>query len=320
MIVYIKHNLHRRRKLQLITTIEKEGNKLYAYKKATDKESDNFLKSLFSKYDYLTRKSFPLTVIKPVQSKKGIRFDYLDYKSFDTMLFEAVQQRDGELIKKIFVDYKKLLDKIPVEKTFVKNNESEHLFGKQKNNKKVECLTIGCLDVILENIFIDGGKYYLLDYEWTFEFPIPKKYIIFRTILNSYFKYWAYNISKIVSTNTILKEFNITKEEKDVFLDMEWNFQHWATGKVVNLEKYKSYNHSILYDDYHIKTIFDEVTEKRDLEEIIADRDDRINKLESKTSELSKSLSQANEEIATMKHSKFWKARNFYIRITRVFK
>lgn len=119
MIVYIKHNLHRRRKLQLITTIEKEGNKLYAYKKATDKESDNFLKSLFSKYDYLTRKSFPLTVIKPVQSKKGIRFDYLDYKSFDTMLFEAVQQRDGELIKKIFVDYKKLLDKIPDRKSVV---------------------------------------------------------------------------------------------------------------------------------------------------------------------------------------------------------
>jgi hypothetical protein len=46
----------------------------------------------------------------------------------------------------------------------------------------VDCLSRGLLDLSPRNILVDGDRWVVIDNEWSFEFPVPRAFLLFRAI------------------------------------------------------------------------------------------------------------------------------------------
>lgn len=88
------------------------------------------------------------------------------------------------------------------------------------------------IDLVPANILIEKDRVSVIDYEWTFRFPIPCKYILYRMI-----HYYLESDGK----RRILKELDfygkagITDEEMKIFAEMEQNFQKYMEGDHIPL-------------------------------------------------------------------------------------
>ncbi|MHC4644448.1 MAG: class I SAM-dependent methyltransferase [Planctomycetota bacterium] len=53
----------------------------------------------------------------------------------------------------------------------------------EKNGMKIDCFTRGLVDLTPRNIHVDGSRWIVVDNEWSFDFPIPVIFLLFRAIL-----------------------------------------------------------------------------------------------------------------------------------------
>lgn len=85
------------------------------------------------------------------------------------------------------------------------------------------------IDLIFENI-IDASEWTVIDYEWTFAFDIPLKFVLYRAI---------YYLFKDNSLGTEFSEWygllDISEAEIEIFAQMEQNFQKFVSGGNVPL-------------------------------------------------------------------------------------
>ena len=82
--------------------------------------------------------------------------------------------------------------------------------------------------MIFSNIFVESGKaaadsaWTVIDYEWTFPFPVPKKYLIYRAV---YYAYYQIFKAEGKSLADWLKSAGLTEEETECFARMEVHFR-----------------------------------------------------------------------------------------------
>lgn len=83
-------------------------------------------------------------------------------------------------------------------------------------------------DLIFANIIVDGDKWTLIDYEWTFGKPIDTGELAFRAI-------YCYLLEdekrNKLDVDSILKQLGITQEDAENYREQEQNFQRFVTGK-----------------------------------------------------------------------------------------
>ena len=83
-------------------------------------------------------------------------------------------------------------------------------------------------DLIFSNILVDGDKWTLIDYEWTFDKQIDTKELAFRAI-------YCYLLEdekrNKLNLDSILNELGITDEDAEEFREQERGFQRFVTGK-----------------------------------------------------------------------------------------
>ncbi|PIZ00656.1 hypothetical protein COY62_01445 [bacterium (Candidatus Howlettbacteria) CG_4_10_14_0_8_um_filter_40_9] len=314
MIIYAKFNQARKKEFQLLTTIEKKNGKLFACKKANSKESEKFLLTLVDKYELLSKASLPFEAEKPILVDQAVSFSYLNGESLDSLLFEAVLGKNKEKIKKIFSSYQEMISKIKTENV-VLGAEFEKIFG-QVNKEKKNCIKPGMLDLLLENIFESKDGLRLIDYEWLFSFPLPSKYICFRTIVNAYYKYSSYNIALLLPLKEVYKIFGISTKEEKEFQGYEHSFLVYVHKKdgVVDLETYIE-SYKTLGINTRVDFITEAEMEKTRAEKMILLKDQAIaelNDVKTKNEQEIAKLTAANSVIYS---SKLWKLRSLVIKI-----
>lgn len=295
MIIYSKYNSSRRKDFQLVTKIEKEDGIIFSSKIAENEKAKPFLKSLFRKYQFLKDNGFSLHLVEPKKiDDEKIIFEYKNGKLLSSLLFKLVQDSDRDNFIQLLRTYFELIKKNKIKNEKL-NPEFIKIFG---NNSDLEfdCVQIGCLDFNFDNIILEKSEkeFYIIDYEWTFEFPIPYKYIIFRALVSFYKNYFFYNFNKnFIPLVELYDIFEITKKERDIFINFEYNFQIYVENvQNKELEKYiKSY-------------------EKIESGFVIPDY----------LADIQLSIQKKDHEIKVIKSSKFWKMREHYLKILGQFR
>ncbi len=346
MIIYSKHNLNRKKEFQLLTTIERENSFLFSAKTSLRKESDIFLNSFFSKYENLLSANFSIIPVKPQRiNDTKIKFEYKEDIFLEGLLLKSVIKGDREKFLKLSDNYLSFIKKNKIIEQPL-SEEFKKIFGNY-TKEKILCLHVGCIDLNLDNIIYDRKKneYALIDYEWTFNFPIPYDYIIYRSFFYFYFKNRAYNPNRIISFDELLKFLGVQK--KDYFGDFEYNFQKYVQGNNFTQSKdlYKKYIASIEKNNfskinqgiYDVSLLIEQ--DKQKLKEALFQRENIINKLNreirQKEEEIKKKvdsckyeiaealvplyekIKEKEKEIVLMRSSKFWILRNRYIKLQR---
>jgi hypothetical protein len=111
-----------------------------------------------------------------------LKYDYLPYQSL-LQIIEMQFQENKPLIADSMV--KTYVDKIKeIESVYVVPKEFYRMVGLREvdGDTKLMCISRGLLDLTPRNIMINGECWIVIDSEWSFDFPIPVAFILFRAI------------------------------------------------------------------------------------------------------------------------------------------
>lgn len=110
---------------------------------------------------------------------------------------------------------------------FTVTPEFQKVFGEVDFTEPQYCRAVSDIDMIFSNAIENGDGYELIDYEWTFDFPIPVKYPVYRCIY-----YYLEGSSKrdALRQEDLYSRFGISGQECVQFARMEQGFQQYILG------------------------------------------------------------------------------------------
>lgn len=109
------------------------------------------------------------------------------------------------------------------------------VFGNVKLPENLMAVPVGDIDMIMSNILIGEDKQWtVIDYEWSFHFPIPVNFIIYRAI-----HYYANTtaVRRKLDAVMLYEKAGITLEEVQAYEIMEENFQKYVLDGHVPMRK-----------------------------------------------------------------------------------
>ena len=83
------------------------------------------------------------------------------------------------------------------------------------------------IDLVPANILLQDSEVSVIDYEWTFRFPIPCNFILYRMI-----HYYLESDGKraVLRDLDFYKKAGISEKELEIYAEMERNFQKYMEG------------------------------------------------------------------------------------------
>jgi len=122
--------------------------------------------------------------------------------------------------------------------TYLEQGDLEGFYKEfQKYVKRIgygEGSNVTDFDIIFGNILVDGDRWTLIDYEWTYEKDIPTKTLAYRTIHNYLLEDEK---RKCLNMTRLMQELGISLEEADDVQKQEQEFQKTVDGEVMSMAR-----------------------------------------------------------------------------------
>lgn len=228
-LIYVKFSEDRAPEFCIKTQIMAEGEKRTIYKSGIDRAITEHLRRMPDRYQWLTERYCNVNVwVNEVrESLEGMEFPFVHGESLQTHLDHYLAQKDYQRVQELICEYtEKLLLEKAYTGDFSPNEEESRIFG-DIVLEDVKLAQVSNIDMIFSNILIDEKGWHLIDYEWTYNFPVPQKFILYRALL-----YWKHtsNVLEDYALEDVLSWGHITQEEAKIFSDMEIAFQKYVAG------------------------------------------------------------------------------------------
>ena len=238
--LYSKHSNERDIKYCIRTDLEEDGNgNRVIVKYPLTPESVEHLENMSRFYERLSL-LFSGTKLHPNRCKrindgegglKKLEFEYLDGPTLDDELKTCISEGRTDDGLMVIRNYCETLRSIGGTKKFQMTDSFKKIFGDVQLPESEVSMTITDLDLIFSNFVINGG-WNVIDYEWTYDFPIPLNFVIYRAVF--------YFIKGIPAQSfegiDLYTETGISSEECQVFGKMEESFQKHIAGDRVSLD------------------------------------------------------------------------------------
>ena len=237
--VFCKYSNDRDRKFQIKTLIKKDtsGDK-YVVKCATNPDATEHIDRILENYNKM-QESFKNSIFKAnkcAKTDEGIKLEYVEGDTLEDYLDSLYSEGNYiELVEKI-KEFKDLLYSLESNTDFKYTDDFEKVFGKNGIFSNSKSLAVSNIDLIFGNIIL-GESWTIIDYEWSFDFPVPIEFILCRAIY--YYVHGNSKRDKLIEFN-IFEMLGITESMKKAFEEMERNFQEYVAGDSVTLSKLKS--------------------------------------------------------------------------------
>jgi hypothetical protein len=216
--IFAKYNSERLPKYQIVTKIvlDDDGQK-YAIKEALCDEAKEHIEDIYNNYELL-KNSHNLNLVKPTKIENGVMFEMAKGISLENILLEAAAQNDKERFSKYIDKFLYLIDGMVTKRNtiFEPSEEFITIFGQWESNEPQDIIEPANIDLIFGNIFVDeNDKFTLIDYEWVFDFEIPKSYIAWRS-LAIFSAYHSIDLSKYIDSFDYIQNDRFLKHD-DMF-------------------------------------------------------------------------------------------------------
>lgn len=242
--IFAKCSVERKDAYKIITRIFEENGEKKVEKTAVTSRAKahvNRMAELSEWNPYLTEK-VRLVSCEAVEDGR-LRFPYIEGKRMDKVIDEAVKQKQWEMVWTQVRLLKDIILNVKGKERFQVTEKFRAVFGQipqqelsEGAGQEVSAEPLAMLngyeaakgvsmDMVAANIIL-ADKIYILDYEWAFDFAVPLKYILFRSI----FLNGTLNILPDEQRKTLLELVEISEEEWNLFLQMEISWQKFVTG------------------------------------------------------------------------------------------
>lgn len=227
-VIFAKYNSERLPIYQVVTKIVQDQNgRKYAIKEPLCNDARKHIKNIVNNY-YLLKNKYNINLIKP--SEEGDRaihrviFDLANGVSLEKLMLQAIEEGNDLLFQNYVEQYESFMDGFVYKRNiqFTPSENFKKVFGDWKINDPQDVIEISNIDLIFGNIFVNNGNFQVIDYEWVFDFEIPKSFIIWR----AFYIFLSFHDIKI-------EKYNLERFFKyhDEFLKLEENFSSYVHGE-----------------------------------------------------------------------------------------
>lgn len=231
---YVKFSNERDAAFALRTDICHEKNQKYVRKLPADERAAahvNNIENIYRELMTLYGKE-GLELNHCTSDGDGVRLEFIQGMTLEEYLDKLLEEgRVKELEEKFFV-YLKKIKNIHNTENFHKTPEFIKVFGDVELQEGLRCSGMSNIDLVPANILIGQSRESVIDYEWTFRFPVPAGFILYRVI-----HYYLESDGK----RRMLKDLDfygkagITEKEQQIYAQMERNFQTYMQGSHIPL-------------------------------------------------------------------------------------
>ena len=230
-MLYTKYSSHRAPQFSIQTRIAKgiDGNNML-YKLAEYPKGQAHIAHMAEAAGRLARlwSEKGLLQVNRCHLQQGrIAFEYLEGVTLEEQLDSFLEQgRIEEACEKLRDAVKRIKDSAKTQ-LFVMTPEFCQVFGEAELSTE-QAVSVADIDLIFSNLLqTKDGCFHVLDYEWTFFFPVPVAFILYRAL--HYYLEGASLRAKIKEQFDFYQEFGITKEQRQIYQKMEQRFQAYIS-------------------------------------------------------------------------------------------
>ena len=242
-ILYAKYNRTRDLKFQISTRIVQDMNKRWVEKSALTPEAREHIESYKRKYIQNSQIYKNILPLKGEIKGDKIVFSFINGYSAKTLLdqkkgdIDALCQEIQNILNDVFAynDANKC--------DYVQTDDFLKVFG-VSIDFPCEAVKQSDIDIIFDNIIYNADQWYSIDYEWTFDFPIPVEFIKYRVLYRYYYNEYAY-FERKMSELDFLKRFGLDQYKCELYAKCELAFQYYVYGKncqYVYIDRYKKHS------------------------------------------------------------------------------
>ena len=236
-VLYTKYSSGRAPEFALRTCITKAGAEIAFSKVAESQQGQALIQSIVKKMEKLQEiwKQKGLFQVNKCWLEDGnVCFEYLEGITLEEKLDKFVE--DGELqtaVQWIKKAAGRIKDAASVQE-FSMTPEFQQVFGDVAFPWQEQAAEAADIDLIFSNLLLAGdGAWHVLDYEWTFSFPVPVGYLVYRAL--HYYLEAAPKRKKLKEELNLYESLGITEEKKKVYQKMEQGFQAYIAGGYVSV-------------------------------------------------------------------------------------
>ena len=168
---------------QTHTVIAEENGTKVVRKYALSKEALPFLKIILERerknVDYLKGH---FEVLCGALKDNRIEYEYLPYQSLAAKIAGYLRRGNYRSANELFQDYVNRLHSLPKVQTVPEEFFTNIVKGDNYSKSEIDCLSRGLLDLTPDNILVNGTRWIVLDNEWSFDFPAPTVFVLFRAV------------------------------------------------------------------------------------------------------------------------------------------
>ncbi|SHH33969.1 hypothetical protein [Tepidibacter thalassicus] len=242
-IVYVKYTRERIPQFQIKTIMYRENGKYFVKKEALYEEGKAHIRNIYDNYIKLTQNYKNVYISKAELKNDEIIFDYEYGNTIDKILLNLILKKDKRGFLEKLNWYKNFVENLEGKNyiNFKFTNEFLNIFRGCDKLRGLKCLRISNVDLSFDNLIVDGENLVkIIDYEWVFDFPIPIDFLVYRSVINFYFRHIKYT-EKFVDIDFIFDSLGITGEYIKIYELMLNRFHSYVFVKD-NVDNYVFYS------------------------------------------------------------------------------
>lgn len=213
-ILYAKCSNDRAPQFRIMTQIVESGGKKIVRKSATDDAAkahvsamvlhEKAMAKMFSGSKFVANKIISA-------DDNSIDFEYVEGQSYDGCLDERLKENDFDGLRRGVRDFFGEIDKIATAE-FKQTEQSSAVFGADVFEEGEKSIPVGNIDLIFQNVVVCGSDWNVIDYEWTFDFAVPARFLKWRALFNYLSPEWRRALG---AQDALCSEFSFGDKEKE---------------------------------------------------------------------------------------------------------
>ena len=230
-ILFVKYSNERDKRFAIRTElrVDEHGEKRI-YKFPFEEAGSKHVQNIYKYYNQLSDRysDSGISINKCVSIEDGIEFEYIEGMTLQEKFDELIENKEYSQIERLIDEVVRRIS-VGAYNDFVMTDEFIEVFGEYPElleQKGMKSANITDIDMILSN-YIVNENWTLIDYEWTFDFPVPNNFVIYRMLF--YLIHQSFYCEQL-ELSKLLARYNISSEEIDIYMIMERHFQSYIKG------------------------------------------------------------------------------------------
>ncbi len=239
--VYIKFSNERNPRYALMTSIDPAGEGGWSVRKeAMDDaacrhveeiaENAEPLQRIFERGGFIANRLLD----KETRTQTAVRLEYLSGITLEEKLDEAVMAGEGRRAVELLLRYAQRIREMYSMIPFMPSAGFAEMFGEPELMDDLMAAVPCDVDLVPANILQTQDGEFILDTEWTFDFPVPADYVVYRFL-------WYYLKTDpkrmVIPSDQVFEKAGIPKERMEIFGQMESRFQAALTRDFVPMRE-----------------------------------------------------------------------------------